>query len=113
MLPLKNRLKKEKDFENVFKNGRGFNENLLRLKIIPNDLADSRFGFVVSKKYSKKATERNSIKRRLREITQKDILNIKEGFDVVLFVMPELENDFDKLTDITRKLLKKSRLLKQ
>jgi ribonuclease P protein component len=112
MLPLKNRLKKEKDFENVFKNGRGFNEDLLRIKITPNSLTNSRFGFIVSKKYSKKATERNNIKRKLREIIKKDLVGINEGFDIVLFAMPGLKNDFDKLLNITQKILKKSKLIK-
>jgi ribonuclease P protein component len=112
MLPLKNRLKKEKDFESVFKNGRGFNEGLLRIKITPNGLVSSRFGFIVSKKYSKKATERNNLKRRLRDIVKKNLLDLKEGFDVVLFAVPGLENNFDKLLEIVPKLLKKSKLIK-
>ncbi len=81
MLPKANRLKKSKDFEQVFKKGRFFKENFLSLKVVPNSFKNSRFGFVVSQKVSKKAVIRNKIKRWLRaaillrikkiEITQK------------------------------------------
>lgn len=46
----------------------------------------SRFGFVVSKKVSKKAVERNYIKRRLREIVRSTPLLFGTGYDYVFIV---------------------------
>lgn len=112
MLSKENRLKKEKDFEAVFKSGKGFKEELLRVKISRNNLNSSRFGFIVSKKYSKKASERNLLKRRMREIVRKNLPNLKKGFDVVFFAMPGLENDFEVLSDMCAKIFKKTGLLK-
>ena len=111
MLSLKNRLKKQKDFENVFKNGRGFKEGSLYLKIDKNNLQSSRFGFVVSKKFSKKAINRNRIKRILREVVKERIDAVKKGMDIVIVVSPEIKADFQELKEITNKLFKKSGLI--
>ena len=110
MLSLKNRLKKQKDFENVFKNGRGFKEGSLYLKIDKNNLQSSR-GFVVSKKFSKKAINRNRIKRILREVVKERIDAVKKGMDIVIVVSPEIKADFQELKEITNKLFKKSGLI--
>jgi len=113
MLPKANRLKKNKDFENVFKKGQGFKEDFLYLKIKKNNPESSRFGFVVSKKFSQKATERNKIKRRLRELVKVKLPKIKEGIDVVIIVMPGFKtDDFLELEKIVNKLFKKAGMLK-
>lgn len=109
MLPKINRLKKKKDFERVFKKGEGYKEDFLYLKIIKNNLKNSRFGFVVSKKFSKKAVIRNKIKRRLRELTKIKLPKIKKGIDGVIVVMPGLEvNNFWDLEEKINKLFEKA-----
>jgi len=108
MLPQANRLKKKKDFENVFKNGKGFKEDLLYLKVIKNDLGCLRIGFIVGKNFSKKAVERNRIKRRLREIVKERI--IEKGLDVVIVVMPKAQNNFEELEKTIAKLFKKAKI---
>ena len=62
MLSQQNQLKKKKDFEKVFKKGKGFKEDFLVLIFKKNNLNQSRFGFIVSKNFSKKANLRNKIK---------------------------------------------------
>lgn len=112
MLPKKNRLKKKKDFERVFKEGRGFKEDFLFLKIAKNNLKNSRFGFVVSKNFSKKATLRNKIKRRLRAIIKVKLGKIKKGLDGVLVVYPGLETkDFWEIEETVTKILAKAKIL--
>jgi len=134
MLPKKNCLKKEKDFAKVFKEGQNFKEDFLYLKIKKNNLKSSRFGFIVSKKVSKKATSRNKIKRRLREIVRIKLPFIKKGIDGVIIVAAGLEinpvrdykdrektqrkkisngvNNFWELEEIVNKLFRKSGLFK-
>lgn len=112
MLPILNRLIKKKDFEIVFKKGRGHNGDFLFLKILKNNLSYSRFGFVVSQKISKKATIRNKIKRRLREIIKLKKLEIKKGFDVILVAKPKISQiDFKTLKDELDKLFQKASLI--
>lgn len=110
MLPKINRLKKEKDFKDVFDKGRGFKQDLLYLKIKNNDLKFSRFGFVISKKVSKKAVVRNKIKRRLREILKAKLPTIKKKIDGIIIVNPGIDNSFVDLEETINKLFKKAGL---
>lgn len=112
MLPKQNRLKKKKDFEKVFKEGQGFKEDFLFLKFAKNNLKKSRFGFIVSKKFSKKATLRNKIKRKLREIIKMKLAKIKEGFDIILVINPGLEQkDFWEMEEAVNRILAKAKVL--
>jgi len=117
MLPERNRLKKRKDFEKVFKEGKSWKESFLLLKTVPNKLKVSRFGFIVGKKYSKKAVLRNKIKRRLREIIRERLPEIKEGLDGVVIVLSEAEKgkeeSFEGLKKIINKLFKKAKIYKK
>lgn len=110
MLPLKNRLRNKKDFENIFKKGKGFKESFLYLKTVKNNLEYSRFGFIVGKNFSKKAVNRNKIKRQLREIVKESIIGLKNGTDCVFVVLPGAVSNYDKLKKIVNKLLKKASL---
>ena len=112
MLPPINRLRKEKDFEKLFKKGKSFRNNFLILKIAQNNLKESRFGFIISKKVSKKAILRNKIKRRLRDIIRQNIKDIKKGIDVVLIILPGLEKkNFLEIKEILNTLFKKAGLV--
>jgi len=112
MLPKENRLKKNKDFKKVFKDGKGFKEDFLVLKKAKNNLEISRFGFAVSKTFFKKATLRNKIKRRLREAVRIRLNEIKKGIDAVIIAGPGLETkDFREIKEIVNKLFKKAKII--
>ena len=111
MLSKINRLTRKKDFEMIFKKGKGFKEDFLLLKIIKNNLGLIRFGFIVSQKVSKKATVRNRIKRRLRAIAGREVKKNKRGFDILFIVLPGLEKKkFQDVEKIINKLLQKTRI---
>jgi ribonuclease P protein component len=80
-LPKELRLRHRKDFDSVFQRGRGYNDKLLVLRILPNDLDHNRYGFVTSKRLGK-AVVRNRVRRRLREIVRE--APAAAGYDVVL-----------------------------
>jgi len=112
MLPLKNRLKNKKDFEKVFKQGKGFKEDFLFLKVNKNNLKESRFGFIVSLRVSKKAVLRNRVKRRLREIIKENLPKIRKGRDCVLIVQRSIrKKGFPEIKEATANLLKKAKIL--
>ena len=112
MLPKINRLREEKDFDKIFKKGKNFKNSFLILKVLQNNLKENRFGFIISKKVSKKAVLRNKIKRRLRDIIHQNTKNIKKGIDVVLIVLPGLEEkNFLETKEILNILLKKADLI--
>jgi len=113
MLPKKNRLKKKKDFERIFKRGKGYREDSLLLRVISNNLQFSRFGFIISQKVSKKAVVRNKIKRRLRAIIRESLPKIKKGIDgVIIIVGSGIENNsFKEIKEKVGRLIKKAKLL--
>lgn len=63
------------------------------LKISENNLDRKRFGFVVSKKIDKRAIGRNKIKRIYRACIEKDLKEIKPGYDFLFIIrrMPDKE----------------------
>lgn len=102
MLPLKNRLKKKKDFENVFAGGKTAKAKYFFLKTIETKNAESRIGFIVSKKVSKKAVERNRTKRLFREAVRLDVARIKPGHDLVFIVLNSAKEK--DLTEIKKEI---------
>jgi ribonuclease P protein component len=114
VLPFKNRLTKRRDFEKVQKMGQFFSSQNIALKVMENGLNDSRIGFGVGLKFSKKAVERNLAKRRLREIAKNFLKKIKPGFDIVVFLRRREgeKMDYRKLNGMTEEALIKSQLIK-
>ena len=90
----------------------GASSPALLLKYKKNNYSVSRFGFVVSTKISKKATERNLIKRRLRAIVQKERANIVPGYDIVMLTRPPIRSlSFSALQELVDGGLRRSKLL--
>ena len=72
----------------MYKRGRIFNDPLLVLRTLPNELAHNRYGFVVSKRVGG-AVVRNRVRRRLQEIARlrgehTNMQTGKQGYDLVL-----------------------------
>ncbi len=113
MLPYKNRLIKKKDFDRVQRTGQFYAQNNLVMKISQNDLDEVRVGFIVSLKFSKKAVERNLMKRQLREIFRNQLKSIKKGTDIVVSTRKRQGEKvkFDKLKGDAEELLKRSQLI--
>lgn len=89
MLMEVNRLKSDRDFKRVFKNGRTLENQFFRIKFFRNQKNINRFGFVVSNKISNKATIRNTLKRRLRSASRYLTENRSIGFDIVIWPKTE------------------------
>ena len=75
MLPKENRLNKKADFALVSKKGQvAQSKNFGLAYLATGQKVPPKFGFIVSNKISKKAVDRNRIKRILREILR-ELLN--------------------------------------
>ena len=112
MLSKLNRLKKKRDFEAVFKKGRSFKNNLLIIKLTANKLKESRFGFIVSQKISKKAVVRNKVRRRLSESVGKNLKLIKGGLDVVLISLAGIEKkEFFEVKEAVDNIFGKAKMI--
>lgn len=109
MLKKQNRLKKERDFKKILKEGRGLRQKNIFFKFLINDLGESRFGFVVSKKISNKAVVRNRVKRRMREAVHNAFPGIKVGVDGAFIALEGIEEDsFQEIEETIMLLLKRA-----
>lgn len=109
MLAQKYRIRKKKDIERIFKKGRNIKQDSLILKTASNDLGFYRFGFIVSQKVSKKAVQRNKIKRKLREIVQQRVNFNAAGRDNLFIALPQIE--IKNIELIVKALLKRAKII--
>lgn len=113
MLKAERRLTRDKDFKLVFKKGRTFENEFLRIKFSETGPESSRFGFVVSKKISNKASQRNLLKRRLRAAVKFLLPKVKPGFDVIVWPKASLKGKkIITLESSLESILSRSKLLK-
>ncbi|MFH1946721.1 MAG: ribonuclease P protein component [Candidatus Magasanikbacteria bacterium] len=102
MLPSENRLKKMKDFEILFKEGKFVGGQFLTVKYWKTEpekyprrkynTKDLKIGFVVGKKVHKSAVKRNRIKRQMREVVRLLLKEnkLKIGFYIAFIAKPEI-----------------------
>jgi len=86
----KNSLRNKKDFDQVFKAGQSFYCPILGIKALKNELGYNRFGIMVGLKVSKKAVVRNKIKRQIREILRKNVVNGNNGYDYIIVILAKI-----------------------
>jgi ribonuclease P protein component len=85
---------------------------LLILAWMPNDVAKRRVGFVVSKRISKRAVDRNYIKRLLSEAMRVFLPRLPSGLDIVVSARQKASTaDLRTLEQDLLALLRKARLL--
>ncbi|MDP2735735.1 MAG: ribonuclease P protein component [bacterium] len=87
-LPRGKRLKNAGDFRSVFRSNAGAKAGTLLLKAKPASKESSRFGIVISKRVSKKAVERNRLRRLLGEALKKEQPSLPGPHDIVLVALP-------------------------
>lgn len=124
MLSQEYRLKRMKDFEILFKEGRfvsGVLVNAKVWKIEPSKypkrgytIDDLKIGFVASVKHEKKAVGRNRAKRQMREFVRlllKD-KKIKEGYMIAFLSTPKVFGaEYIDIAKDIESILKKARLI--
>ena len=102
------RLKKQKDFDLVFRKGKRIYTNSLTLIYLKNN--NFKFGISLSKKHGK-AIIRNRIKRILRSIIRQSLVDIKENYYII--VLPKISENyiFDNLQKDYLYALKKGNII--
>ncbi len=88
MLAKENRLKKNKEFDLVFKDGKTAYGGFIGIKLRKNELDINRFGVLLSTKVSKLAVTRNSYKRKIKAIIKQEGPQVRTGYDCVVIVLP-------------------------
>jgi ribonuclease P protein component len=106
------RLRKSSEFQRVRQQGRSLTSRLLILAWMPNEVARLRIGFVVGKRISKHAVERNYIKRLLSEAIRPSLPELPRDWDIVLSARnAAVTADVHTLQQDTVALLRRARLL--
>lgn len=88
MLPVKFRLKNKKEFNTLFCGGKSSASENLSMKHQSNVGEGLKIGFSVGLRFSKKAAERNKVKRWLREAARKYVRAIKPGSRIIFIMNP-------------------------
>jgi ribonuclease P protein component len=105
MLSKINRIRKDSDFRKVFKLSRPVYGEKIMVRIVPSkDRGETRFGFVLSNKIEKRATRRNSLKRRLRAIVRNQMMFISPSIDVIITVKQNFNYPY-RTKDIENELI--------
>jgi ribonuclease P protein component len=86
MLAATHRLRDRRAIAQVMRTRRFAGDGPLTVKTAANHLAYSRAVVVVSKKVSKKAVERNRIRRRLAAVLAAEWATVTPGYDIVVTV---------------------------
>lgn len=87
MLPKQYRLVLKKDFSDVRLTGKKYFHPLFTLQVLlTKDQPSSKFGFIVTNRLSKKATERNQTKRIFRQSIHQLLPRIKNGYKIIFRV---------------------------
>ncbi|OGN91032.1 MAG: ribonuclease P protein component [Chloroflexi bacterium RBG_13_48_17] len=102
-------LTKRAQYLTVYKSGKAWVNNLVVMKVLPNECEFSRYGFSVTRNIGK-AVVRNRIRRMLREISR--IVPVKPGWDIVLIARPEaVSADYHQLRKSVETLLLRAHLI--
>lgn len=87
MLPKKNRITKDKEFASIFKRHKQVRNDLFIIRFKKNEFDYPRFAIIISNKVSKKATERNKLKRRISSILFDNLSKFKQNNDILITVL--------------------------
>ena len=104
MLKRENRVRSKKEFAEIKNEGRVLYSPLFGFLNYKKDDDLKKFGFIVSKKISKRAVDRNKIRRILSEIVRKNLNRFENGTRIIFLTKKEILN---KKTKEVEKEMKK------
>jgi len=110
-LSTKNRLKKKRDFDIIFKKGKVINAPFLFIKFLPSPKSYPRFGFIVAAKFVPKAVVRNKIRRLFANTIWPELLPNMPSCDTVVVVTKKIPTDISVARDNLVTVLRKARFI--
>jgi ribonuclease P protein component len=100
------RLRKKSEFAEMREKGRRLSSSLFGLVYLKSN--ETKFGWIISKKISKKAVDRNKIRRRLAEVVKNNWI---DGYKILFLVrseivdkkLIEIESEWKKLMEVLKR----------
>lgn len=107
------RIRKNMEFQNIYKVGKSYWNRNLVLYVKKNGLNETRVGYTITKKIGNAVT-RNKMRRRMKEIYRLNFHNIKEGYDLIFIAKRSIVNiSYDELESSMIHIMSISKLLKK
>lgn len=109
------KLRRNRQFKEVYMRGRRLSGPHLTISFLPNRLKHSRLGLSVSKKRFGSSVRRHYIQRRLREAYRLNKMSFLPGYDIIITAL-RFNKDNARFEDIKKELLflaQKARLLER
>ncbi|MBE7525244.1 ribonuclease P protein component [candidate division WWE3 bacterium] len=108
MLPKIVRLRHQSDFARLSVKGRPLYGPFCILRAWKSGSTPSKIGFVASGKIFRKATERNFVRRRMREAFRPLLSKVPHGYDMIFVARPEAKKaDFEEIRKSLEHLIEK------
>jgi len=85
-----NRISSRKEFLEIKNKGKIISSSLFGAICLVDETKEIKFGFVISKKISKRAVDRNKIKRRMCEVLVKKLDKFRSGTKIVFLAKKNL-----------------------
>lgn len=111
MLSKENRVNK-KEFSFIIKKGQGFKNGPFLLKIVSNREGKLKLGASVGVKVSKKAVERNRLRRQMQAVLTTQNLNMQKPASgiIIMLYKPNAELSFKEVERSIKGLLQKAEI---
>jgi len=114
MLSRAYRLTDNKEFQTIYRRGRYNSTALLSVNVLPNKFGTTKVGVVASKKAARKAHDRNSVKRKVREAVRLAYPKLKPGNSMIITIKaPATTANYDIIEKDLLLSLKKLGLLNE
>lgn len=97
-------LKKNYEFQNVFKKGNWYGGDLLSIYILKNNKNSNYIGVAVGKKVSKSSVKRNRIRRLIKEAYRLEENKIIKGINIIIVWKTTSSFELANFKDITKDL---------
>lgn len=110
MLPRQHRLTDFKSFQEVLRRGNRYTSQYFRISLIKSTKPEpTKVGFVVSKKVARKASARNLLKRRMREVVRREVFSeIPRNTSIVIGALPgSVALTYNEITSEIKSILNK------
>jgi len=111
-LSRRERMTSAPEFKRALDNGTTYHGKKLNLRVAQNDHGFSRIGICLRREYFKLATQRNKMRRYLKEIFRLNKNILKKGYDILAMPKRGCDNlTFAELSDEFTQIIKKANIL--